>query len=324
METEALIHTVTQPWRQSVGTVATWEAAHHKNNVFVLTTSRGVRLVLKEVHQSPERLTTEYDLLRYLQAAGIPVAVPLLTDNQRSYGVSEGKTYTLSPALPATQVSGEDVSVLYTNTGRAVADLHQALAAYPGAIQSWTMDLPQQLESEVFPLLERELPAQTWERLQQRITTIKSALYDTLAQLPKQRIHGDCHGGNILYEGDQVSGFIDLDHLPIGPRVYDISYYLADQVKNRIASPEQLAVWLSTFTAVIAGYEQKLSLAREEKAAIWYGMLAAQLLFVYWFVKFQNDEHFRKNLDVFDWIYDHQQTIHSSLVTSPAPSLEGG
>jgi hypothetical protein len=45
--------------------------------------------------------------------------------------------------LPADHtIPPADIKQVYANIGAAVARLHQALAVYPGQVDSWTMDLP--------------------------------------------------------------------------------------------------------------------------------------------------------------------------------------
>jgi Ser/Thr protein kinase RdoA (MazF antagonist) len=130
-----------------------------------------------------------------------------------------------------------------------------------------------------------------------------------LSDLPLQLIHGDCHGGNyLLYRGD-VSGFVDLDHLPTGPRVYDIGYLLADMAKARFVGIPAHDDWLAHAGQVIAGYERESSLSKREKDALWFVMLATQVLFVDWFLAHQKDELARKNLAALYWIEQRRREI---------------
>lgn len=47
---------------------------------------------------------------------------------------------------------------------------------------------------------------------------------------PPTSIHGDFHRGNLPVHDGEVSGIVDPDHLPIGPRIYDLAYFLANQL----------------------------------------------------------------------------------------------
>ena len=91
---------------------------------------------------------------------------------------------------------------------------------------------------------------------------------EALTGLPCQHIHGDSHSGNILLHHGQVSGFIDLDHLPLGPRVYDLGYLMADLMKNRLYRAKALAQCLSVLGALLRGYEEETPLTERERAAL--------------------------------------------------------
>ena len=54
----------------------------------------------------------------------------------------------------------------------------------------------------------------------------KEETRERLGNLALQRIHGDCHPGNICIFAGKVTGFIDCDHLPYAPKFYDLCYYL--------------------------------------------------------------------------------------------------
>ena len=130
-----------------------------------------------------------------------------------------------------------------------------------------------------------------------------------LDDLPVQSIHGDCHGGNYLLHHGDVSGFVDLDHLPTGPRVYDVGYLLADMAKAQFFANHAHREWLAHFDRVIAGYQQEAGLSGREKEALWFVMLATQVLFVDWFFEHHRSALAFKNLEAFYWIYQHGDEI---------------
>ena len=307
-------------WHGTIGDVLAAHATHDKQSVFDLTTAASAHFILKQVleHPTRERLMSEYQVLAHLQAAGVPVSIPLLSDQGTSFVEDAGGIYTLTPALPRDDIFDPDAyPAQYTNIGRAIGKLHRALAAYPGEIVSWTMDLPGRVRKDLVPVLTARLESHERAMFEPCVVARMDEICDALADLPVHHIHGDCHGGNVLlYHGD-VSGFIDLDHLPIGPRIYDLSYFLADRVKNAIYDPAALRAWLDQFDGLIAGYESEIVLTPREKHALWYGMVVSQLLFVYWFLEHQNAAHVTKNLAVLDWICEHQQEIESKIYAKP-------
>jgi Ser/Thr protein kinase RdoA (MazF antagonist) len=240
--------------------------------------------------------------------------MPLLSNRGTSFVQAADGIYTLAPALPRDDIFDPIAyPALYANIGRAIGKLHKALADYPGEIASWTMDLPGRVRNDLVPLLTMRLAVHERPVFDTCVVAHMEEICDALADLPMQYIHGDCHGGNVLlYQGD-VSGFIDLDHLPIGPRIYDVSYFLVDRVKNAIYDPAALRAWLDQFDGLLAGYASEIPPTAREKHALWYGMVVSQLLFVNWFLEHQNAAHVTKNLAVLDWVCEHQQEIESKI-----------
>jgi Ser/Thr protein kinase RdoA (MazF antagonist) len=253
---------------------------------------------------------TEYDLLRHLQAFGVPVAVPILPDSRRLCMRDGHGVYLLYPMLPADHTIPPDgVDQVYANIGAAVARLHVALAAYPGQVDSWTMDLPRTLSEEAIPRIQRVQTGHDADAFQRVVAEVQDEMTAALADLPTQLIHGDCHGGNyLLYRGD-VSGFVDLDHLPTGPRAYDIGYLLADMAKAQFVDIHAHRGWLQHFQHVVIGYQREIRLSRREKDALWFVMLATQVLFVDWFFQHGRSELALKNLEAFYWIHRNGHEI---------------
>ncbi len=299
-------------WRGSMGQVAELRPMSDKQTVFAVTTASGQQFILKNVADGPAagRIESALDVLCYLHSAGVPVAVPLLTDDNRSTTENGGRVFALFPVLPADATwDPAGIGQVYWNIGAAIARLHTALAAYPREIHSWKIDLPHTVLEEAVPLIERRLSGRSAAEFADAVAAISGGLREALTGLPEQHIHGDCHGGNILvYRGD-VSGFVDLDHLPFGPRVYDIGYLLADFAKARFFDIAVHARWLSLFDRVVMGYEQESALSRRERAAILYVMLATQLLFTHWFFQHGDPDRAHKNLDAFFWLYQRRDEI---------------
>jgi len=239
-------------WAGHIGPIAALEVAHPgwaggEATAFAVTTKRGERFILKNAagKLNAERIDTEYNLLRHLQAFGVPVALPILPDSGQLCVRDQNDVYLLYPMLPADHtIAPTGVEQVYANIGAAVARLHVALAAYPGQVDSWTMDLPRTLSEEAIPRLQRALTGHDADAFQRVVAGLQDEMTAALADLPVQLIHGDCHGGNyLLYRGD-VSGFVDLDHLPTGPRVYDIGYLLADMAKAQFVNIQAHRDWL--------------------------------------------------------------------------------
>ncbi|QNE17271.1 phosphotransferase [Kribbella qitaiheensis] len=180
-------------------------------------------------------LTDEHRVLLHLKEAGVSVAVPVRSNDGALYVEHRNRTYVLVPRLPADDVEHEllpDAGDVCARIGSAIGGLHLALAEYPRVVESYEHDLLQHAFEGSRPKLPRNI-RERW------IDPHAEVARTVLRGLPIQLIHGDCNSGNVLLSEGQVSGFIDLDHLPVGQRIYDLAYYLVSRVRDLIDPVER-------------------------------------------------------------------------------------
>jgi Ser/Thr protein kinase RdoA (MazF antagonist) len=328
---DGAIAAVLRRWEHHTGPIREWRSLYYKGTVLAIIAASGARYVLKEVAKGQplerrlERLAAEHRLLLYLNDRGVPVPAPLTADNGRTYvRHPEGgaAVYTLHPLLPnwGTRSTGGGPAVptweqaeVWTNVGAAIGRLHRALAAYSGEIVSWHMALPERIRENALPAARAHLSGQQRATVDAVFDGLTNHVCAALADLPEQYIHGDCHGGNLLIADGEVSGFVDLDHLPLGPRVYDLFYLMADRIKERAYEPGWLVNRMGLLPHLLAGYEREIRLTPRERASLWPGMLATQLFFIQSFAEKGNQEHVVRNLRALTWIHEHRDDIQRSL-----------
>lgn len=299
-------------WRGRLGELVPLETIDQKKTVARVSDGAGRSFVLKQV-QHPERaggIEAQCRILHHLRESGVPVAPPIPTDAGCSWVEDTGRVYTLSSYLPGGSfIAEEDLERAHRNIGRAIGDLHRALASYPDPIQSRTMDLSTRIFEETVPIVRAGLDPAERARFDAGLATAEAEMRAAFAGLPVQHIHGDCHGANILLLDGEVSGFLDLDHLPMAPRIYDLAYMLADMVKQTIDSAEEMQRRLTLAARVVAGYEEGNALSARERTAIWSVMLAVQLLFTEYFCRHDNAAERQVNLNAFYWLLEHREEI---------------
>jgi len=188
------------------------------------------------------------------------------------------------------------------HAGEAIARLHLALATCPTAIDSWEIRLADRVFGESWPRLESALPPAEFERLTKAVAPVRDDMIRAFDGLPSQRIHGDCHAGNILFDGDELTGFIDLDHLPIGPRMYDLGYYLSCGITSCTDAGEAPADALERLgRPLFAGYRSVTALADGEPAAIAPIMLSVQLILADFYLQAANHPRAHRSLRFVHW-----------------------
>jgi Ser/Thr protein kinase RdoA (MazF antagonist) len=179
--------------------------------VWEVTTMRGDHYVLKKVStfNAPDparRFTDEARILTYLLQRGVPVAVPVLSNDGKACTTDDdGAPHAVFPMLPkggADNDPGLDPA-LFENVGAAIARLHVALADCPFGIESW--EVGPGLLTASWRTVEDRLPAGALTELSARIRQRWDSIVQALSAAP-QRVHGDVHGGNLLTEGQEVTG----------------------------------------------------------------------------------------------------------------------
>ncbi len=282
-----------------------------KHTAVAIQARNGKEYVLKAAEDTAfaDYIADRLDLLAWLDSRGVPVAAPVPLDGGSHTFLAgvDGRRYWLAHRLPA----GCPVETpgWYANTGAAIAHLHRALAAYPGPIHSWRMDLVGDTLKVDAPLLRERLAGADAAAFARAFGYLAQRLPGRLPGLPAQYIHGDCHGGNIVWDGERVSGFIDLDHLPWGPRVYDLGYFLADLAKNRFREQAKIANWFAGLRPFLRAYQAGLALSEAEITILPAVMMAVQVRFAAWFERHADPGRVRLNLDALYWLDEQSGRI---------------
>jgi Ser/Thr protein kinase RdoA (MazF antagonist) len=212
------------------------EAVREGHPVFKVTTV-GPAFTLKDISDKPNlhRLAFTDSVLRHVARAGLRVPLPLRSRSAQLAVPFRGRFYLLSEFIEAGKYPNEPElqAELFFQTGHAIARLHLALASYPDPAvrrQTWHEDLAGRV-AEWISALGVGLP-EPQAAVVKRVGRARGAAIATALQgLPEQLIHRDCHPGNILVDETRVIGFIDCDHLCIGPRLFDLAYYAVHHLK---------------------------------------------------------------------------------------------
>lgn len=278
----------TDAWAGVLGSHPVTSRSPERMTLWSVTAMDGRRYLLKMLGTSPgASLADEYRVALHLQAAGVPVAPPQVTDDGKLYARAGDKTCVLVPELPVDAIDHElepDAAAICYRIGQVIGQMDNALSTYPWPIQSFEHDLIPQTFGLRYPQLPPDLTTHTVEPLRDRVI-------GALTGLPMQRIHGDCNPGNVLLhrktDGIEVSGMIDLDHLPMGQRVYDLGYYLhyraREIVKNHPGQQRGHGTqYIHLIGRYVAGYHAANPLSGAEIAAIVPTILSAEITSTAW------------------------------------------
>jgi len=288
------------------------------------SSERGDDFVLKEVGGIDDsllnRLEFEAEVIRHVDASGLPVAVPLRDGRGRIAVPWEGHYYRLSPCLPSAddEVTGLARDLLFHNYGKTIAQMHLALAAFPHDKLEGRVGRTV-LESEVFDIglsiITAYLSGRQGASFRAMLVDLELAMRDAFRDLPEQLIHRDCHAENLLSCGSEVTGIVDWDHLVVGPRVLDVAYFAVQAAKHDVRDAGKMAQWFHDLPLLVQGYASVSALSREERAAIPYVMIAVPIFFAHWAIsKAMDSDYIRQELDTAAWLYDNLDTIQEAVL----------
>ncbi|GAB3432585.1 phosphotransferase enzyme family protein [Flindersiella endophytica] len=251
-----------------------------------------------------------YRVITHLRAKGIPVAAPIVTDGAAIHTVVAERRYSLVPFVPSdpgNHETGPHAKQTSYAIGKAIAEFDSALADCPWPVSSFVDDPAPDILDGALP----KLP-----EVAEMVAPLTDRLRETVTGLPMQRIHGDCNTGNVLVHRGNVSGFIDIDHLSLGPRVRDLSDYLASRLRDQLDAPGTAPI-LAVLSDYVAGYHATAELTDQELAAVVPIILLLEIGLVRWFLYgwVPNPAKQHLSMRAIAWITEH----FDELVSAAAP-----
>jgi Ser/Thr protein kinase RdoA (MazF antagonist) len=220
----------------------------YENRVYQLGDDDGALWVLKfyrPARWSDAAIGEEHAFTFELAAADLPVAAPIRREG-RSLFVHDGLRFVAFPWL-AGRAPELDQSDTLTLLGRTLARIHAigARRSFEHRPSLTIARLGEEAREAVLGsgFVPDALEAQYARVSEQIIGRVRQCFAD-FGPLPRLRIHGDCHGGNILWR-ETGPLFVDLDDCMTGPRIQDLWMFLAGD-----AATQQ-----SSWAALMEGYE---------------------------------------------------------------------
>lgn len=311
-----------QAWKSIVGTASPEPLRQVTNPLWRVVTEAGREFVLKLLPEfAPGMSPVEaFRVVSHLHGAGVPVVPPIVTDDASIHTSVDERQYVLLPLVP-TDVGNHELGPNAATTSRAIgaaiAQLHRAFLDCPWPASSYTEDPAPQILGERLPLLSAEAT--------RPVAPLVDRLWAAVADLPVQLTHGDCNTGNVLVHGTQVSAFIDIDHVPIGPRVRDLSYYLASRFNEHLGRSEtaerDAAATVAVLGNYVAGYQQVFPLSERELGALVPLILLVEIGGAHWWLHgwVPQPERYQQGVGVITWIVEHLDGLATAAGTPPLP-----
>lgn len=169
-------------------------------------------------------------LLRALHAAGLPVPeVPFAEPDEARFGAPfivmrrlPGRPFAVWDPDPSFSRRPADVARRWFQAAELLARVH--LVDWQTVLAGW--EAPQPVEEDVHrwePIMARS-PEPSWLEVGEQVRDLLLAAPPPPS--PVGLMHGDFQPGNILYDGDRVSGLIDWELSGIGAQLIDTGWFL--------------------------------------------------------------------------------------------------
>jgi Ser/Thr protein kinase RdoA (MazF antagonist) len=246
----------------------------YENRVYQIHLESGDVVVAKFYRPerwSVEQILEEHSFAAELMAAEIPVVGPLTLQGKTLHEFA-GFQFSVSPRRGGRRPELDDAEVLEW-IGRFLARIHTVGSAKPfahrPALNVQTFGIDQRnwlLEHHQVPLEVQSAWTRECDKALELATKIIAA-YATNTPANSQfglnnRLHGDCHPGNILWTPVEQAGggphFVDLDDARSGPAVQDLWMLLSGERKQQTYQ----------LSCLLDGYEQFRNFDRRELALI--------------------------------------------------------
>lgn len=218
----------------------------YENRVFDIALEDQTRVVAKFYRPgrwNRETILEEHEFLLDLVADDIPAVAPLKLKGDSTLITYENLFVAFFPKVRG-RLPDELLPHQLVEVGRLLARVHQ-VGARKHARHRIVMDTQEFGGWPALDDLQEWLAPEVRDRYNDAAETILTAADDVLDVSEYQRIHGDCHRGNLLNNGKQFF-LVDFDDFAVGPAIQDVWMLLSGD--SETAQEER--------DAFLSGYEE--------------------------------------------------------------------
>lgn len=253
---------------------------------------------------SKQAILEEHEFLKDLDAAEIPVAAPLTLTNNSTIGEIKGMYFSVFPKRQGRSPDELDEDQL-RQAGRLIARIHnvgsQKKIRDRGSVSIEeygvrTIDLLSKGNWIAMEVKTR------YEDLGKKLIDAMKPLFEGIEY---QRIHGDCHRGNLLYGKGQFF-FLDFDDMRQGPCVQDLW----------LLTPGRDAQTTKDREVMLEGYQEIRSFNRRELNLVEPLRTLRILHFSAWIAQRWSDPSFKRlfpQFETFDYWSREVETLNEQL-----------
>lgn len=249
-----------------------------------------------------EQIQEEHTFSHELEAAEVPVIAPTVMPNGTSLGEHRGFLFAVFPQRGGQAPDTSEPDMLW-RLGQWLGQMHNIGTRQPFQHRP-SFDLLGGLARESEYLTQSgRIPDSlrpAWDSLIPDLIDACRLRLDDAGPVETVRLHGDCHGGNILVREDRML-FVDLDDCRQGPAIQDLWLLLNGDETERSQQ----------FTELLEGYETFRDFNRRERYLIEPLRCYRQITHAAWLARRWHDPAFPR---FFPWFA--QERFWSDLLLS--------
>ena len=167
---------------------------------------------------SREALLEEHQFLQELKDEGFAVAEALTLNNGSTLGEKDGLYFSLFPKVQG-RLPAELLETDLKKVGRLLAQVHNIGARKPFLHRPIMGQTPYS-PWETLDFLQEKISPELWPRYEAAVIELLERWDTEVDQDDFQRIHGDCHRGNLISFGQEMT-LLDFDDCGMGPAIQD-------------------------------------------------------------------------------------------------------
>lgn len=254
-------------------------------------------------------LVKNLQIFKKLRANGIPAPEIVSTVSGEDYTQHDNMCYFLMYKMKGRHFDAEEVLNNPQKArliGKTIAKLHKAFTAMTDEIRLTEMSLVAELKGWIQSSLKNNVPDGFTYNVFNACVGELDMVYD---KLKRHIIHRDMHLGNLLFENDLISGYIDFDLTQVNVRVFDLAYILSGWIVEKVGDENYLVKWKLAVRSVIEGYQQEQELSQLEIKSIITMMCCIEILFVAYFMNTNDRVNSVKAEECLKWLWLNRDNI---------------
>ena len=195
--------------------------------------------------------------------------------------------------------------------GKCISNLHNALQNITENLNEgtslWNNNMIDELNGWVSYEIDKYIPSCTLakediELFNTIYAEVKNNFENLYSKLPRQAIHRDMHGENVIFKDAEIVGYIDFDLSQINARIYDICYLCTGSLSTIFNDVYKRDIWIGFAENVIKGYDSISTLTDEERHSMKYMFYLIELIMIAYFAQNNYSDIADTNIKMINWI----------------------